>query len=179
MWNSMFAQVHNHSRIKSFLQSIYLKGSVHKLWIWQRIFPLQFRFDSIPIKPLLPCGKVIYLCSVLVLRPVTNTRLLTFVMTQAESLHILPCLLVLPCQHNTLLAHSGAACSAGFPSVGIQVWSGKRGFELHMPPGPSAVTATVSQSLLKMMILASVLLFPYCKDQPCTGCLYKEKSWSS
>lgn len=48
MWNSMFAEVHNHSRIKSFLQSIYLKHSVHKLWIWQRIFPLQFRFDFIP-----------------------------------------------------------------------------------------------------------------------------------
>lgn len=44
----MFEKVHNHSRIKSFLQSIYLKSSVHKLWIWQRIFPLQFRFDFIP-----------------------------------------------------------------------------------------------------------------------------------
>lgn len=44
----MLAKVHNHSRIKSFLQSIYLKSSVHKLWIWQRIFPLQFRFDFIP-----------------------------------------------------------------------------------------------------------------------------------
>lgn len=48
MWNSMFAKVHNHSRIKSFLQSIYLKSSVHKLWIWQRIFPLQFRSHFIP-----------------------------------------------------------------------------------------------------------------------------------
>lgn len=44
----MFATVHNHSRIKSFLQSIYLKSSVHKLWIRQRIFPSQFRFDFIP-----------------------------------------------------------------------------------------------------------------------------------
>lgn len=136
-------------------------------------------FLETTIKTLLTCGRVLYLCSVLVLRPVTNTRLLTFVTTQAESLHILPCLLVLPCQHNTLLAHSGAACSAGFPSVGIQVWGWKRGFELHMPPGTSAVTATVSQPLLKIMILASVLLFPYCKDQPCTGCLYKDKSCSS
>lgn len=43
----MFVKLHNHSRIKSFLQSIYLKSSVHRLWIWQRIFP-QSRFDFIP-----------------------------------------------------------------------------------------------------------------------------------
>lgn len=47
MWNSVFVKLHNHSRIKSFLQSIYLKSSVHRLWIWQRIFP-QSRFDFIP-----------------------------------------------------------------------------------------------------------------------------------
>lgn len=182
MWNSMSVQVHNHSRIKSFLQSIYLKRSVHKLWIWQRIFPLHLgliSFLETTITILLTCGRVLYLCSVLVLRPVTNTRLLTFVTTQAESLHTLLCLLVLPSQYNTLLACSGVACSAGFPSVGIQVWSWKRGFELHVAPGTTAVTATVSQSLLKMMVLASTLLFPHCKDQSCAGCLYKDKSCSS
>ena len=114
----------------------------------------------------LACSRVLYLRSVLVLRPVTNTRLLTFITMQAEPPHILPCCLVLPSQP--------ARCAPG------SLRSSRLGrFPLCGHPGPelekriwtshvsctSAVTATVWQSHLKMMIHALMLFLPYYNDQ--------------
>lgn len=137
MWNSVFVKVHNHSRIKSFLQSIYLKSSVHRLWVWQRIFPHSLgliSFLETAIKISLTHSRVLYLHSVLVLRPVTNTRLLMSTAKQTEQPHILPCLLVLPGHHAVLLPCCRAACSAGFSSAAIQVSScrtGSTGIRAH------------------------------------------------
>lgn len=171
MWNSMFAKVHNHSRIKSLLQSIYLKSSVHKLWIRQRTFPLQFRFDFIPgncykVSARLQQGSLFTLSFSF---KICDKRQIAHVHHDASraTTHTAPPPGTPSPAHCTL----GSFCSSRLSRIFL---CGHPGPELekglwvsHASKHISSYTTSMTITS-KTMILVLMLPFPYYKNQSCT-----------
>lgn len=151
-------------------------------------------FLETAIKISLTHSRVLYLHSVLVLRPVTNTRLLMSTAKQTEQPHILPCLLVLPSHHAVpccLCLAAEPRARQGFPLQPSRSWAGEQAAQAY---GHITIYSKYTTSCLKAMILAVMFILGIkgksCKAlggllpaeppaSPSSGPLTKALSWKT